>query len=111
MTLNEKRGVSGIDEDSSSDEDFGPKPVASKPTKKKIKTLEFESLYLNALPNGDMYDTSYMHRDLITHVLVTPKTNFIVTASVDGHLKFWKKVFGGIEFVKHYKCHIGKLSR
>eukprot|EP00122_Pirum_gemmata_P004783 Pgem_evm1s4358 len=47
-----------------------------------------------------------MHRDVISHVLVTPKTNFVVTASQDGHLKFWKKCEGGIEFVKHYKCHV-----
>jgi peptidylprolyl isomerase domain and WD repeat-containing protein 1 len=32
-----------------------------------------------------------MHRDVVTHVLVTP-TDFIITASQDGHIKFWKKL-------------------
>ena len=43
-----------------------------------------------------------MHRDAITSVIVT-KTNFVVTASCDGHLKFWKKQEVGIEFVKHFR--------
>lgn len=48
-----------------------------------------------------------MHRDVITHV-VTSKTDFIITASIDGHLKFWKKTDDGIEFVKHFRSHLGK---
>uniref|UniRef100_A0A915AK17 PPIase cyclophilin-type domain-containing protein n=1 Tax=Parascaris univalens TaxID=6257 RepID=A0A915AK17_PARUN len=33
--------------------------------------------------------------------------DFIITASVDGHLKFWKKKHAeGIEFVKHFRCHL-----
>lgn len=47
-----------------------------------------------------------MHRDAITH-LVTTKTDFLVTASVDGHIKFWKKMEDGIEFVKHFRSHLG----
>jgi peptidylprolyl isomerase domain and WD repeat-containing protein 1 len=31
-----------------------------------------------------MYEKSYMHRDVVTHVLVTPGTDFVVTASADG---------------------------
>lgn len=53
-----------------------------------------------------MYEKSYMHRDVISHTVVTPHTQFIVTASVDGHVKFWKKMVNGIEFVKHYKAHL-----
>lgn len=35
------------------------------------------------------------------------RTDFIITASTDGHLKFWKKKHGeGIEFVKHFRCHL-----
>jgi WD40 repeat protein len=33
-------------------------------------------------------------------------TDFIITTSVDGHLKLWKKQDTGIEFVKHYRAHI-----
>ena len=57
-----------------------------------------------------------MHRDVLSHLQVTA-TNFILTASVDGHLKFWKKktrkeaVAGepGIEFVKHYRAHLAPI--
>jgi peptidylprolyl isomerase domain and WD repeat-containing protein 1 len=28
-----------------------------------------------------------------------------VTASIDGHVKLWKKQDQGIEFVKHYRAH------
>jgi hypothetical protein len=31
----------------------------------------------------------------------------MITTSVDGHLKFWKKNDKGIEFVKHFRAHIG----
>ena len=43
-------------------------------------------------------------------VLVAPKYDFIFTMSVDGFLKFWKKVQGGIEFVKTYRAHMGKIT-
>jgi WD40 repeat protein len=33
-------------------------------------------------------------------------TDFVITTSVDGHLKLWKKQETGIEFVKHYRAHI-----
>ncbi|XP_041356823.1 peptidylprolyl isomerase domain and WD repeat-containing protein 1-like isoform X2 [Gigantopelta aegis] len=51
-----------------------------------------------------------MHRDVLTHVAVT-KTDFIITASRDGHLKFWKKMDEhGIEFVKHFRSHLGNIQ-
>ena len=28
---------------------------------------------------------------------------------MDGHLKFWKKTANGVEFVKHYRAHIGTI--
>ena len=34
------------------------------------------------------------------------RTDFIITTSVDGHLKLWKKQETGIEFVKHYRAHM-----
>ena len=33
--------------------------------------LEYEALYLENLPNVEMYERSYMHRDIITHVVST----------------------------------------
>ena len=35
---------------------------------------------------------------------------FILSGSVDGHVKFWIQKEGGIEFVKHFRAHIGKLA-
>ena len=35
------------------------------------------------------------------------RTEFLITTSVDGHVKFWKKQEQGIEFVKHYRAHLG----
>lgn len=40
---------------------------------------------------------------------MTRRTNFIITSSLDGHLKFWKKQEHGIEFVKHYRTHLGPI--
>ena len=36
-----------------------------------ITVLEFEDLYLENLPNIEMYEQSFMHRDVITHIVVT----------------------------------------
>jgi len=57
------------------------------------------------LPTADMYETSYMHRAQVTHVVATSKTDFVVTASAEGFVKFWKKVPEGIEFIKGYHAH------
>lgn len=37
------------------------------------------------------------------------RTDFVITTSVDGHLKLWKKQEKGIEFVKHYRAHISPI--
>lgn len=79
------------------------------PPKKKIKILPYESLFLENLPNSDCYEKSYMHRDVINFVVLTKTTEFIVTGSVDGHVKFWKKMDEGIEFVKHFRSHLGAV--
>ncbi|KAK3235787.1 Peptidylprolyl isomerase [Cymbomonas tetramitiformis] len=87
------------------EETVGPMP----PKKKKRKVLEFEKVYLDSLPSAEMYEWSYLHRDVVTQVAVA-KTDFVITASVDGHLKFWKKAAEGIEFVKHYRAHLGPVD-
>ena len=35
------------------------------------------------------------------------RTDFMITSSCDGHVKFWKKKEGEIEFVKHFRAHLG----
>ncbi|TDH74338.1 hypothetical protein CCR75_004623 [Bremia lactucae] len=99
------------DELSGSSDDEGPMPMPMPlpPVKKRTKTLPFESMYLNNLPSAAMYERSFMHRTTVSHVLVAPETQFIITASVDGHVKFWKKMGKGIEFVKHYKAHLSEI--
>lgn len=87
--------------------------------------LQHEKLYLSHLPSADRYFRSFsevyairatsadcvpVHRDVMAQVCVTA-TNFILTTSVDGHLKFWKKQpaapgEAGIEFVKHFRAHL-----
>ncbi|KAG1134542.1 hypothetical protein G6F42_000434 [Rhizopus arrhizus] len=97
--------------DGESDDDIGPMlppPPGEDAPRKKKRTLAHEKLYLDQLPCADMYEKSYMHRDVLSQVAVTKK-DFIITTSVDGHLKFWKKTASGIEFVKHYKSHLSSI--
>ncbi|KEP54051.1 peptidyl-prolyl cis-trans isomerase, cyclophilin-type protein [Rhizoctonia solani 123E] len=99
--------------DDDDDDDIGPMPMAEDgPTqgaaKKKRKVLPHERLFLDHLPSADRYSKSFMHRDVLNYVIMT-KTGFLVTTSVDGHLKFWKKQDQGIEFVKHYRAHLSPI--
>jgi len=100
--------AAGGDDDSDDDDDVGPpKPQeeTAKPKRKKRKKLKFEKLYLEKLPNAKLYEKSFMHRTPLSHICVS-KTQFCITASTDGFIKFWKKNPGGIEFVKQYKAHL-----
>lgn len=69
-----------------------------------------EKSLIQQLPSAEMYEKSFMHRDLLSFVAVTPHTDFILTTSVDGQLKFWKKTEGGIEFVKRLRAHTQAIS-
>eukprot|EP01132_Coremiostelium_polycephalum_P007544 gene7544-9275_t len=71
--------------------------------------LPFEQLYLDNLPNGLMYERSFMHKDICTFVQVT-KTDFIITADILGYVNFWKKQPTSIEFVKTFRTHSGSVS-
>ena len=51
-----------------------------------------------------------MHRDVINNIIASNKKNVIITVSIDGHIKFWKKVFNLIEFVKNFKAHNGQIT-
>jgi peptidylprolyl isomerase domain and WD repeat-containing protein 1 len=50
-----------------------------------------------------------MHRDNVAFVTMTPSTDFMITTSVDGVVKFWKKMAEGIEFVKMFRAHQGEI--
>ena len=84
-------------------------PVGDAP-KKKRRVLPFENAYIACLPSSTRYTKSFMHRDTLTFVTVTPLTDFIVTTSADGVIKFWKKQAVGIEFVKQYRGHLGPVT-
>ncbi|KAG8639639.1 hypothetical protein MANES_14G162200v8 [Manihot esculenta] len=82
----------------------GPAPMA-----RAKRPLQFEQAYLDALPSANMYEKSYMHRDVVTYVAVSP-ADFFITGSFDGHLKFWKKKDVGTEFAKHFRSHLGPIE-
>nr|CAB3481721.1 unnamed protein product [Digitaria exilis]CAB3483798.1 unnamed protein product [Digitaria exilis] len=89
------------------EEMIGPGPAPAKQRKK--RPLQFEQAFLDALPSAAMYEKSYMHRDVVTHVAVSP-ADFFITGSADGHLKFWKKKPAGIEFAKHFRSHLSPIE-
>jgi peptidylprolyl isomerase domain and WD repeat-containing protein 1 len=51
-----------------------------------------------------------MHRDIVNNIIVSEKSDMIITCSIDGHIKFWKKVFHLIEFIKNFKAHNGLIT-
>jgi peptidylprolyl isomerase domain and WD repeat-containing protein 1 len=96
------------DTDSSSDDDMGPQLPSAAP-KKKRRVLPYEKLYISALPKSTRYSKSLMHKEQLAFLTMTPLTEFLITTSVDGVVKFWKKVADGIEFVKEFKAHQGEV--
>ncbi|OJD17111.1 hypothetical protein AJ78_02755 [Emergomyces pasteurianus Ep9510] len=96
------------DESSSSEDDFGPALPSAVPKKKRRK-LPFEKVYVNALPVSARYSKSLMHKDQLSFVTLTPHTDFLITSSIDGVVKFWKKMPIGVEFVKEFRAHVGEL--
>lgn len=98
-----------VDGSSSSDDDMGPQLPTAVP-KKKRRVLPYEKLYISALPVTTRYSKSLMHRDQLSFVTITPFTDFLITSSVDGVVKFWKKVVDGVEFVKEFRAHSGEIK-
>lgn len=96
--------------DSSSDDDMGPQLPSAEAPKKKRRVLPYEKLYLKAMPKSARYSKSLMHKEQLTFLTMTPITDFLITTSIDGVVKFWKKVTGEIEFVKEYKAHLGEIK-
>ncbi|KAL9099757.1 MAG: hypothetical protein Q9163_004788 [Psora crenata] len=96
------------EEDTSSDDDFGPALPSNVPKKKRRK-LPYEKLYISALPASPRYSKSLMHKDQLSYATITLFTDFLITSSVDGVVKFWKKVAVGIESVKEFRAHTGDI--
>ena len=44
------------------------------------------------------------------YIIIIFRTDFIITGSCDGHIKFWKKQEEGVEFVKHFRGHLGEYD-
>lgn len=97
------------DLESSSDDDMGPQLPSADAPKKKRRKLPYEKLYISALPTSARYSKSLMHKEQLAFVTMTPLTDFLITSSVDGVVKFWKKDAEGIEFVKEFKAHTGDI--
>jgi peptidylprolyl isomerase domain and WD repeat-containing protein 1 len=87
---------------------MGPQ-LPSEVPKKKRRVLPYEKLYVAALPKSQRYFKSLMHKEQLSFVTVTPLTDFLITSSVDGIVKFWKKISQDIDFVKEYKAHQGEI--
>ncbi|KAI0151907.1 hypothetical protein F4776DRAFT_599242 [Hypoxylon sp. NC0597] len=110
---NNKRSHSDLAEnngdDSSSDDDIGPQlPSTTAPPRKKRRILPHEKLYIEALPKSVRYSKSLMHKEQLSFVNMT-RSEFLITTSIDGVVKFWKKIAEGIEFVKEFKAHQGEV--
>ncbi|KAG4978586.1 hypothetical protein JHK86_038060 [Glycine max] len=102
MTEEHENGANASEEE----QPIGPGPA---PRARPKRPLQFEHAYLDVLPSANMYEKSYMHRDVVTHVAVSA-ADFFITGSADGHLKFWKKKPIGIEFAKHFRSHLGPIE-
>jgi peptidylprolyl isomerase domain and WD repeat-containing protein 1 len=51
-----------------------------------------------------------MHKEQVSFVTMTPLTDFLITSSIDGYVKFWKKGNDGVEFVKEFRAHNGEIK-
>lgn len=52
-----------------------------------------------------------MHKDQVATVIMAPSpADFLITTSIDGVVKFWKKGATSIEFAKEYRAHIGPVQ-
>lgn len=87
---------------------MGPQ-LPSEAPKKKRRVLRHEKLYVAALPKSVRYSKSLMHKEQVLFATWTPLTDFLITTSADGVVKFWKKTSQGIEFVKEFKAHSGEV--
>ncbi len=99
-----------LPETSSDDDDMGPQLPSETAPKKKRRVLPYEKLYISCLPSSSRYSKSLMHKEQVAFVTMTPFTDFLITSSTDGVVKFWKKVMDGIDFVKEFRAHVGDIK-
>jgi len=52
-------------------------------------------------------EVEYCDISLEILVVVSSVNNHIITISIDGFMKFWRKTYQLIEFVKHFRAHYG----
>lgn len=76
---------------------------------KRVKVMPNEHVFIQNIPSCSAYEKSYDHQETLSHVYVT-KSQFLITASNDGIIKFWKKTTNGIEFVKKFKSHASSIT-
>ncbi len=58
--------------------------LPSPPCVNACPVLDYEHVFVDALPSAERYERSYMHRDRVTHTVVCPNTDFIVTGRCGG---------------------------
>jgi len=101
------------------------------PPSKKARTSAFVAS-ASDVPPSNHYEVSYLHRSTVTRAVCSSKHGYVLTASEDGYVKFWKRLSsssggggataaaagsggGGpassrcLEFVKSYTAHIGPV--
>lgn len=69
-----------------------------------------QNFALAYLPTSHYYSKSFMHKEFVNKIVSSVNSDFIFTTSIDGVLKFWKKKYIGIEFVKQFKAHPAKIT-
>ncbi|CAB9499845.1 Peptidylprolyl isomerase domain and WD repeat-containing protein 1 [Seminavis robusta] len=108
------------------EEDKGPDTHVSSTTTKKKKKRPLPDF--RDIPTPGHYQVSFMHRSVVTHVITSWKHAYVVTASSDGIVKFWKRTqvvppetkgddlkkdkgsTPCLEFVKSFTAHVGPVS-
>lgn len=58
--------------------------------------MEYEQVYIDNLPCCECYEKSYMHRDVITHILVTKLVYCINNKMMYTVFAFWKICYWNI---------------
>jgi peptidylprolyl isomerase domain and WD repeat-containing protein 1 len=66
-----------------------PDAQPQQPPSKKKKKSHFSEF--RDLPTSGHYQVSFMHRAVVTHVIHSWKHAYVITASSDGMVKFWKR--------------------
>lgn len=51
-----------------------------------------------------------MHRDVISQIIASPINDLLITGSIDGHIKFWRKTFTLLEPIRTFKAHSGQIT-